>query len=125
VEGTILPAGPILVAEQLPDSNPVKKVGMEYVKAYEAANGAGSVSTFGAHMFDAGILLADALPVALQSAKPGTPEFRAALRDALEGLKEVKGTQGVFNMTPTDHLGFDNRARVMVMIENGHWKLIK
>ncbi len=123
VEGTFLPAGPVLVAAQLPDSNPVKKSALAYVSKYEAAYGKGSVSTFGAHAWDAGLLLQSAVPVALKKAKPGTKEFRAALRDALEGAKNVSGGHGVFNMTPTDHLGLDERARVMVRIENGAWKV--
>lgn len=124
VEGTILPAGPVLVASQLPDSNPIKKVATEYVKKYEAAHGAGSSNTFGAHGNDAFILLSAALPVAMKAAKPGTPEFRAALRDAIEGLKDVVYTQGVVTMTKDDHVGQDKRARVMVTIENGAWKLL-
>lgn len=122
VEGTFLPAGPVLVAEQLPASNPVKKSALAYVAAYEAAYGKGSVSTFGAHAWDAGLLMSSAVPVALKKAQPGTPEFRAALRDALEQTKEVSGAHGVFNMTEKDHLGLDQRARVMVKIENGAWK---
>ncbi|MDN8614732.1 ABC transporter substrate-binding protein [Variovorax ginsengisoli] len=124
VEGTLLPAGPVLVAEQLPASNPVKKSALAYVAAYEAANGKGTVSTFGAHAWDTGLLMAAAVPVALKKAQPGTPEFRAALRDALEQVKELPGAHGVFNMTPNDHLGLDQRARVMVKIENGAWKYI-
>ena len=122
VEGTLLPAGPVLVADQLPASHPVRKSAMAYVKAYEDAHGKGSVSTFGAHGWDAGVLMAAAVPEALKKAKPGTPEFRAALRDALEQLKEVPGAHGIFTMSPTDHLGLDQRARVMVKIENGAWK---
>lgn len=122
VEGTLLPAGPVLVASQLPDSNPVKKSALAYVKAYEDAYGKDSVSTFGAHAWDAGLLMTAAIPVALKSAQPGTPEFRAALRDALEQVKDLSGAHGVFNMSPTDHLGLDQRARVMVKIENGTWK---
>lgn len=125
VEGTWLPAGPVLVASQLPDSNPLKKSAQAYVKKYEATYGAGSVSTFGAHAWDAGLLLANAIPAALKKAKPGTKEFRAALRDALEATKELAGAHGVFNMSASDHLGFDQRARVMVKIENGKWKLAK
>ncbi|MDM0081578.1 ABC transporter substrate-binding protein [Variovorax sp. J31P179] len=124
VEGTLLPAGPVLVAEQLPAGNPVKKSALAYVAAYEAANGKGSVSTFGAHAWDTGLLMAAAVPVALKKAQPGTPEFRAALRDALEQVKELPGAHGVFNMTPNDHLGLDQRARVMVKVENGTWKYI-
>ncbi|WP_298312061.1 ABC transporter substrate-binding protein [Propionivibrio sp.] len=124
-EGTILPAGPVLVAAQLPDSNPIKKVALDYVTKYEAAYGPGSVSTFGAHAWDAGKLLSNAIPEALKTAKPGTPEFRKALRDALESTKNLIGAHGVFNLGPQDHLGFDQRARVMVKIQGGTWKLVK
>ena len=124
VEGTLLPSGPVLVAEQLPASHPVKKSAMAYVAAYEAAHGKGSVSTFGAHGWDAGALMAAAVPAALKKAKPGTVEFRIALRDALEQIKEVPGAHGIFSMSPEDHLGLDQRARVMVKIENGTWKYI-
>ncbi len=124
-EGTFLPAGPVLVAAQLPDSDPVKKAAMDYITKYEAAHGKGSVSTFGAHAWDAGQLMSAAIPVALKKAKPGTVEFRAAMRDALEGTKEWPGAHGIFNMSPTDHLGFDQRSRVMVEIQNGTWKLVK
>jgi len=124
-EGTFLPAGPVLVAAQLPDDHPVKPSAMEYVRAYEEKFGKGSVSTFGAHVWDAGKLLAAALPEALAKAQPGTPEFRAALRDALEHLKEVHAAMGVFSMSPTDHLGLDQRARVMVQIDKGMWKYVR
>jgi len=122
VDGTYLPAGPVLVAAQLPASNKVKASALEYVAKYEAANGKGSVSTFGAHAWDAGRLMSTAAAVALKTAQPGTPAFRAALRDALEKATEVQGAHGIFNMSPTDHLGLDQRARVMVKIENGTWK---
>ena len=123
-EGTLLPAGPVLVAQQLPDDNPVKASAMTYINTYEGVHGAGSVSTFGAHAWDSGVLLEAAIPEALKSAQPGTAEFRAALRDALENVKEVAGAHGVFNMSPTDHLGLDQRARVMVQIQDGKWKLV-
>ena len=122
VEGTLLPSGPMLVAAQLPDSHPIKKSALSYITAYEAANGKGTVSTFGGHAWDAGLLLNAAIPVALKKAQPGTPEFRAALRDALEKIHEMPGAHGIFTMSPTDHLGLDQRARVMVKIENGTWK---
>ena len=123
VEGTFLPAGPVLVARQLPVGNPVRTSAIEYVTKYEAAYGKDSVSTFGGHAWDAGQLMAAAVPVALKKAQPGTPEFRAALRDALEATKNVAGAHGIFNMTPTDHLGLDQRARVMVKIDKGAWKI--
>ncbi|MDZ7814019.1 MAG: ABC transporter substrate-binding protein [Ideonella sp.] len=123
VEGTFLPSGPVLVAAQLPANHPVKKSATEYVTKYEAVYGKGSISTFGAHAWDAGQLMATAVPVALKKAQPGTPAFRAALRDALEQIKEMPGAHGIFNMSPGDHLGLDQRARVMVKIEGGAWKL--
>jgi branched-chain amino acid transport system substrate-binding protein len=109
----------------LPADHPVKKSAMEYVTRYEAAHGKGTVSTFGAHAWDAGQLLSAAAPVALKKAQPGTKEFRAALRDALEGVKNLPVAHGVVNMSAQDHLGFDQRARVMVKIDNGTWKLVK
>jgi branched-chain amino acid transport system substrate-binding protein len=122
VDDTFLPAGGVLVAAQLPTDNQVRKAALEYVAKYEAAYGKGSVSTFGAHAWDAGLLMTAAVPVALKKAQPGTPAFRAALRDALEQVKEVAGAHGIFNMSTTDHLGLDQRARVMVKIDNGAWK---
>ena len=122
VEGTFLPVGPMLVVDQLPMGHPVKAAGTNYVKAYEAKYGAGSVSTFGGHAWDAGLLMSAAVPVALKSATPGTPAFRAALRDALEQVKDVAGAHGIFSMSASDHLGLDDRAYVMVKIENGTWK---
>ncbi len=124
VEGTILPVGPIVVAAQLPDSNPIKKVALDYVHRYEAANGAGTVSSFGAHAWDAGLMLQAAIPAALKVAKPGTPEFRAALRDSLESLSNLTLCHGITTMTPEDHNGFDQRARVMITIHNGAWTLL-
>ena len=123
--GTLLPAGPMLVYEQLPESNAVKKSAARYVTMYEAKYGPGSRTTFGGHAWDAYILLQRAIPEALKKGQPGTKAFRAALRDALENSKEVEGANGVFSMNPGDHNGFDNRARVMVKIDNGKWVLLK
>ncbi len=125
VEGAILPVGPVVVAAQLPDSHPCKKPALEYVKRYEAANGPNTVSGFGAHAWDAGLLLQAAIPLALKKAQPGTREFRSALRDALENVHDLAGAHGVFNVTPTNHNGLDPRARVMVQIRNGSWQLIQ
>ncbi|MCX7169842.1 MAG: ABC transporter substrate-binding protein [Proteobacteria bacterium] len=125
VEGTVFPVGPMLLAEQLADSHPSKKPSLDYIRQYETAHGANSRSTFGAHAWDAYLLLARAVPEALKKAKPGTPEFRIALRDALEAVKELPATHGVFTMSAKDHNGFDSRAVVMARIENGDWKLVK
>lgn len=122
VDGTLLPAGPVLVAAQLPASNPVRKSALEYIGKYEAVYGKGSVSTFGGHAWDAGLLMQGAVAQALMKAQPGTAAFRSALRDALERSKDVHGAHGIFNMSATDHLGLDQRARVMVKVENGAWK---
>ena len=124
VEGTILPAGPMLVAAQLPADHPVRKSALAYVNAYEAKYGKGSVSTFGGHGWDAGLLVERAATEALKKAQPGTPAFRAAMRDALEGVKELAGAHGIFNMSAADHNGLDQRGRVMVTISNGTWKYI-
>jgi branched-chain amino acid transport system substrate-binding protein len=123
-EGTFLPAGPLLVAEQLPDSNPVKGAALTYKKAYEGAYGAGSVSTFGGHAWDAGLILQRAIPVALKKGQPGTPAFREALRAAIEATKDLPASHGIFNMSANDHAGLDQRARVMVEIVGGKWKLV-
>ena len=125
VEGTLLAASPMLVLDETPDSNPSKKVAMEYISAYKAANGGTAPSTFGANVYDAGLLLAHAVPEALKAGKPGTVEFRRGLRDALEKTKDLVGTQGVYNMTAADHSGFDKRGRVMITVKDGAWHLVK
>jgi branched-chain amino acid transport system substrate-binding protein len=123
-EGTFLPTGPVMVPKQLPDSNPIKKVAQEFVSRYEAAYGAGSVAAFASYAWDASVLLQRAIPEALKKAQPGTAEFRAALRDALENIKNLPTSNGIVNMSPNDHLGLDNRARVMVQIKNGTWRYL-
>lgn len=125
VEGTLMAGGPMLVADDLPATNPIKAVALGYIKAYDTKYGAGTTSTFGANTFDAGLLLGKAIPEALKKAKPGTPEFRAALRDALEASKNVLGAQGVFNMTVQNHNGMDSRARVMMTVTGGKWTLVQ
>jgi len=122
-EGTWLPAGPLLVAEQLPADNPVKKSALRYSTVYEKAYGAGSVSTFGGHAWDAGLLLENAVPTALKKAQPGTKEFRAALRTAIENTTNLAVSHGIVNMNSGDHVGLDQRSRVMVQIAGGKWKL--
>ena len=109
------------VADGLPAHNPIKAVALGYIKAYEEKYGVGTTSTFGANTFDAGLLLSKAIPYALKKAPPGSQEFRAALRDALEETKELVGAQGIFNMTAQNHNGMDARSRVMMTVKNGHW----
>jgi branched-chain amino acid transport system substrate-binding protein len=125
LEGTFVPAGPVLVAEQLPNDHPAKKPSLEFIKKYEAIPGAGARSTFAAYLWDASLILQDAVPRALKGGtKPGTPEFRKALRDAIETTRDVRATNGVYNMSATDHIGLDQRSRVMTRIEKGTWKYI-
>ncbi len=124
VEGTILAASLMLVLPEISDSNPSKKVATEYVSTYEKANGS-KPATFGANVYDAGLLLQNSIPQAAKKEKPGTKEFRAALRDALEETKELVGTQGVYNMTPTDHSGFDARGRELITVRNGSFVLLR
>jgi len=123
VEGTILAAGPMLVIDEIPASNPTKKVARDYIAAYEKQFGT-KPATFGANTWDGGILLARAVPVALKAGKPGTEAFRVALRDALEKERDVVGTQGVFNMSATNHNGMDERARVLVTVKDGKFRLL-
>jgi branched-chain amino acid transport system substrate-binding protein len=125
VEGAIAPTGPLIVAEDLPVDNPVKKVALDFITRYEQTFGPGSRNGFAGYSYDGFLLLDAAVPVAAKQAKPGTPEFRQALRDALENVKNVVGTHGVYNMTPKDHNGLDQRARVLVRVENAEWRLLK
>jgi branched-chain amino acid transport system substrate-binding protein len=124
VEGTVLAAGPMLVIDEIPDSNPTKAVAAKYIADYEKLYNA-RPATFGANTYDAGLILEKAIPLALKSGKPGSVEFRTALRDAIEHTKELVGAQGVFNMSPANHGGMDERARVMVTVEGGRFKLLR
>ena len=123
VDGAIMAASLMLALDQIPDSVPSKKIAVEYVTAYEKMYGT-KPATFGANVYDAGLLLQRAIPEALKTARPGTPEFRTALRDALEGTKELVATQGVYNMTPADHSGFDSRGRILLTVKDGKWTLL-
>jgi branched-chain amino acid transport system substrate-binding protein len=123
VEGTVLAAGPMLVIDEIPDSNPIKKVAQNYITVYEKQFGQ-KPATFGANTWDSGIILQRAIPVALAKAKPGTEAFRSALRDAIEAEREIVGCQGVFNMSPANHNGMDERARVLVTVKDGKFRLL-
>jgi branched-chain amino acid transport system substrate-binding protein len=124
VDGTVLAASPMLVQSQVGDDVPSKASGQAYIDAYTKMYGT-APGTFGANVWDAGLLLERTIPVAAAKAKPGTPEFRAALRDALENVKELTGAQGVYNMTAADHSGFDKRSIVTITVKDGAWQLLK
>lgn len=124
VEGTVLAASLMLVLDEIPATHPSKAIAEDYIKRYEAMHGQ-KPATFGANVYDAGLLLEKAVPVAAAKAKPGTPEFRVALRDALEQTKELVATQGVYTMTADDHSGFDERGRELITVKDGEWRLVK
>ena len=125
VTGAVAVTGPLVVPEELPDNHPTKKVSLDFTKRYEAAFGAGTRNAFAGYAYDGMLLLDAAAPAALKKGKPGTPEFREALRSSLEGVKNVVGTHGVYNMNAQTHNGLDERARVVVQVENGAWHLMK
>jgi branched-chain amino acid transport system substrate-binding protein len=118
VEGALVSAGPLMVAEQLPDSHPIKAVALKFVQGYEKQYGAGSRTTLAGHVYDMQLLLEQAVPVALKKAKPGTPEFCAALKDALAL------SNGMLCYTAGDHWGFQPDAGVILKVVNGDWKLV-
>ena len=125
LEGGLVYAGPFVIVDQLPDSNPSKKPGQDFAKAYEAKFGTGSRNAFAAYSWDAIVVADKAAAAAKAKGKPGTAEFRTALRDALESTKEVAGSQGVYTMSPSDHSGNDLRSVVLLRISDGTWKLTK
>jgi branched-chain amino acid transport system substrate-binding protein len=124
-DNAFVPTGPVMVAEQLPDSNPVKKNALAFVKQYESKFDAGSVSIFAAYSADTGLILQQAIPAALKKAKPGSVEFRQALRDAIESVHDLATTTGIVNMSPQDHVGLGFDAPVMAQIVNSKWQLAK
>lgn len=124
VENTILAASLMLVINEVPNNHPSKQIAQKYINDYKALYGV-VPATFGANVYDAGLLLNKAVPIAFKQAKPGTAQFRQALRTALEQTKELPATQGVYIMTAMDHSGFDQRGRVMITVKNGQWKLLK
>jgi branched-chain amino acid transport system substrate-binding protein len=125
VEGVQVSAGPVIVAEQLPDSHFSKKISMDFRAAYQKANGVPTSDGFSAYSFDAWLVLVDAAKRALAKAQPGTPEFRQAFKEAMITTKEVVGTHGVYNFKPDSAFGVDERARVLVKLEQGKWKLLQ
>jgi branched-chain amino acid transport system substrate-binding protein len=125
VEGVIAPTGPVVVAEQLPDSNPTKKVSLAFREAYQKANNSPTSDAFSAYSFDAWLVLLDAAKRALSKVQPGTEEFRAAFKDAMETTNDVVGTHGVYNFKPGGFFGVDERARVLVQLQKGKWTLLQ
>jgi branched-chain amino acid transport system substrate-binding protein len=124
VEGSFVSSGPAVVAEKLPDSNASKALGVQYKTEFEKAYGKGSANQFGAHAFDVIIVLQKAVPIALKKGKPGTPEFRAALKEAFETMGRTPVSQGVLNWTATDHFGYTPETGVLLKVVNGDWQVV-
>lgn len=124
VEDTILGGSLMLVPEQISDENPSKQVAVNYMNEYQERYGT-KPATFGGNVYDAWVLLEAAVPIAAQKAEPGTVEFRQALREALENIKELPGTQGIYNMTAEDHSGFDERGVELLTVKNGQWQRVQ
>ncbi|RVT50177.1 ABC transporter substrate-binding protein [Rubrivivax albus] len=125
VEGGYVVSGPAVVAEQLPANHPSKAVAVDFVTKFEAAYGAGSRNQFAGHAYDAQIVMEKVLPVALKKAKPGTPEFRAALRDAIETMGRTIFSHGVMNWTATDHWGYTNETGVLLQVKGGKFVVVQ
>jgi branched-chain amino acid transport system substrate-binding protein len=124
-EGVIMASGPAIIPELLNDGAPTKAPGLAYVTAYEAKYGKDTRTQFGAHLFDAYKILERVVPTALKEAKPGTPEFREAIRKALLTERDIAASHGVFNFTETDRYGVDDRARVLITVKDGNWALVQ
>lgn len=124
-EGTILASGPAAVADLLPAGAPTKTEGEAFIKMYEDKHGAGSRNQFGGHAYDAFAVLRRIVPVALKSAKPGTPAFKEALRKAIVSEKDIAASHGVYNFTETDHDGLDQRGRVLLIVKDGKFALVQ
>jgi branched-chain amino acid transport system substrate-binding protein len=125
VEGAYVVSGPAVVAEQLPDSHPSKKAAIDFVTKYEAAVGPGTRNQFAGHAYDAQIVLEKIVPVALKKAKPGTPEFRVALKEAMEGMGRTVFSHGVMNWSATDHWGYTKETGVMLKVADGKFVAAK
>lgn len=123
VEGTFVVSGPALLGDQLPESHPSKKLAMDFVQKFEAAHGPNTRNQFAGHAYDFQVAMEKALPMALKKAKPGTPEFRAAIRDSLETMGRTVFAHGVMNWTPTDHWGYTLETGVMTKVVDGKFKV--
>jgi len=123
VEGSYVVSGPVIAPEQLPDSHPSKKLAIDFVQKYEKIYGAGSRNQFAGHAYDAVIVMEKAIPMALKKAKPGTQEFRTALRDSIETMGRTNFAHGIMNWTKQDHWGYTNETGVIVKVVNGDWKI--
>ncbi|ABD08270.1 Extracellular ligand-binding receptor [Rhodopseudomonas palustris HaA2] len=124
-EGVLMASGPVMDPEGQNDSALTKKPGLELNTAYETKYGPNSRSQFAGHSFDAFKVLERVIPVALKTAKPGTQEFREAIRKALLTEKDIAASQGVYSFTETDRYGLDDRSRILLTVKNGKYVIVK
>ena len=124
VEGSFVSSGPAVVAEKLPASNASKPIGMKFKEEFEKAYGKGTANQFAAHAYDVVIVLQKAVPLALAKGKPGTPQFRAALKEAFETMGRTPVSQGILNWTATDHFGYTPETGVLLRVANGDWQVV-
>jgi branched-chain amino acid transport system substrate-binding protein len=124
-EGVLMASGPVMDPEEQPDSALTKKPGTTLVTAYEAKYGPNSRSQFAGHSYDAFLVLQRIVPTALKTAKPGTPEFREALRQALLTERDIAATQGVYNFTEKDRYGLDDRSRILLTVKDGKYVMVR
>jgi len=123
VEGAFVTSGPAVIPEQLPADHPSKALAADFVAKYEKAYGAGNRNQFGGHAYDAVVVLEKVIPVALKAGKPGTPEFRAAIRSATEAMGRTVVAHGVLNYTKSNHWGFTTETGLILKVVNGDWKV--
>jgi branched-chain amino acid transport system substrate-binding protein len=124
-EGVIMASGPVMDPEDQPDEAQTKKPGLALNTAYEAKYGPNSRSQFAGHGYDAFLVLERVIPAALKTAKPGTPEFHEAIRNALLTEREIAASQGVYNFTEKDRYGLDDRSRIILTVKDGKYILAK
>ena len=125
VEGSFVVSGPAMVGAQLPDNHPSKKAALDFLASYEKAYGAGTANQFAGHSYDARLVLEKVIPMALKKAKPGTPEFRAALKEAMETMGRTVFSHGVMNWSATDHWGYTMETGVMLKVSDGKFVVEK
>ena len=123
VEGAFVSSGPAVIPEQLPANHPSRALAADFVAKYEKAYGAGNRNQFAGHAYDAIVVLEKVVPVALKKGKPGTKEFRAAIRDAVETMGRTVVSHGVLNYTKDNHWGFTTETGVILKVVNGDWKV--
>jgi branched-chain amino acid transport system substrate-binding protein len=116
-EGIRVPVAALLVADQLAANDPQKKVAADYTAAYRAANNNEAVSTFGGHMYDG-------FMIAIEAMKRAGGTDKAKVRDEIEKTKGFVGADGIYNMSPTDHMGLTLDSFKMVEVRNNTWKLL-